>query len=154
VSDYEVRVGGDPVAPREDARFEWIDREAGLGRLMIDGRSVSVLVEGRGSDWTVTLRGRRIDATVRSWRERLFAEAEGAARAHTGTVTMKASLPGLVVGIRVAPGDDVAEGQSLLTIEAMKMQNEVRAPRAGRIGSVAVEAGRVVATGDGLLTLE
>ena len=113
-----------------------------------------ILVEGVGSDWTVTLRGRRIDATVQSWRERLFAEAEGAARAHTGAVTMKASLPGLVVGIRVAPGDDVAEGQSLLTIEAMKMQNEVRAPRAGRIGSVAVEAGRVVATGDVLLTLE
>jgi acetyl/propionyl-CoA carboxylase alpha subunit len=154
MTDYEVRVGGDRVEPRDDVRFDWIDRATGLGRLTFEGRSVSILVEGGGSDWTVTLRGRRIDATVRSWRERLFAEAEGAARAHAGAVTMKATLPGLVVGIRVAPGDDVADGQSLLTIEAMKMQNEVRAPRAGRIGSVAVEAGRVVATGEVLLTLE
>ena len=54
----------------------------------------------------------------------------------------------------VAAGDQVDEGTPLLTIEAMKMQNEVRAPRAGRILEVEVAPGQTVATGTGLLRLE
>jgi biotin carboxyl carrier protein len=68
-------------------------------------------------------------------------------------VTVKATLPGLVVAVAVQAGVDVAEGDPLLTIEAMKMQNEVRAPRAGQIVEVSVAAGQTVATGAPLLRL-
>ncbi len=67
---------------------------------------------------------------------------------------MRATLPGLVVAVGVAVGDEVAEGATLLTIEAMKMQNEVRAPRAGTVIEVAVAAGQAVATGASLVRLE
>lgn len=154
MSGYEVRVAGERVQVGEGWSLEWVDRDAGIGLLVGPERSVPVLVEGSGAEWAVTIRGRRIPVTVRTWRERMLAEAEGATRAHGGAVTVKASLPGLVVGIHVAAGDDVQEGESLLTIEAMKMQNEVRAPRPARIAAVAVAAGQVVATGDALLSLE
>ena len=154
MSEYETLVAGEPAAPVDGWRLEWLDRTVGVARLSDGERSLTVLVEGHGSDWTVTLRGRRIPVTVRSWRERVLAEAETAASAHGGPVEVRATLPGLVVAVAVSLGDEVAEGAPLLSIEAMKMQNEVRAPRAGRVVEVAVSPGQTVATGAGLIRLE
>ena len=106
-----------------------------------------MLVEGAGSEWFVTLAGRRIPVSVQTWRERLLAEARGAAADSGAPVDIRATLPGLVVAVNVAEGDEVEEGATLLTIEAMKMQNEVRAPRGGRIAALGVGAGQPVATG-------
>jgi len=154
VSETEVRIGGEAVEPADGWRLDWADHRNGTGLLVNGERVIPVVVEGGGSEWTVTIRGRRIPVTVRTWRERLMAEAETSARGRIAPVALKATLPGLVVAVRVAPGDEVGEGDSLLTIEAMKMQNEVRAPRAAHVASVAVTAGQVVATGAELLTLE
>ena len=154
MSDYEVRVGDDRVAPADGWRLEIVDPSRGVARLANGSTSLPVLVEGAGSDWVVTLRGRRIPVTVRSWRERILAEAETAAAAHSGPMAVKATLPGLIVAVAVSVGDEVTEGASLLTIEAMKMQNEVRAPRAGRVIEVSVEPGQTVPTGAPLLRLE
>jgi biotin carboxyl carrier protein len=154
MTDYETRVDGEPVDPPEGWRFDWVDPAHGVARLTDGERSVPVLAEGQGSEWTVTLAGRRIPVSVRSWRERVLAEAETAARAHAGPVDVRATLPGLIVAVAVAAGDEVSDGAALLTIEAMKMQNEVRAPRAGRVIDVAVTPGQTVATGAALLRLE
>lgn len=154
MSDVEVLIDGEAVQPAEGWRLEWTDRQRGVGRLVGGQRSIPVVVDGGGTDWTVTLHGRRMTVTVRSWRERLLAEAETSARGPTGALAVKATLPGLVVAVQVAPGDEVGEGDSLVTIEAMKMQNEVRAPRAARVTAVAVAAGQVVASGEELVTLE
>ncbi|MDQ2674483.1 MAG: biotin/lipoyl-binding protein [Chloroflexota bacterium] len=153
MTDYQAQVDGEG-AHSGDWHVEWDDRERGLARLVRDGRSVPVLVEGQGSEWFVTLRGRRVPVTVRTWRERLLAEAETSAQAHAGPTTVKATLPGLIVSVAVAVGDEVEQGASLLTIEAMKMQNEVRAPRPGRVVEIAVATGVAVATGASLLRLE
>ena len=53
----------------------------------------------------------------------------------------------------VKPGDTVAEGQTLLVLEAMKMENNVDAPRAGKVSTVAVQAGDAIMEGDVLLTI-
>jgi biotin carboxyl carrier protein len=58
-----------------------------------------------------------------------------------------------VVSVSVAPGDAVAAGQQLLVVEAMKMQNELRAPREGTIEQVAVAAGATIDVGDLLLVI-
>ncbi len=154
MTDHEVRIGDEPVRPAHGWRLELADPVRGIGRLTDGSTSVPVLVEGAGSDWVVTLHGRRVPVTVRSWRERVLAEAETAAAGHSGPIDVKATLPGLVVAVAVAVGDEVAAGATLLTIEAMKMQNEVRAPRAGKVIEVAVTSGQAVATGAPLLRLE
>jgi biotin carboxyl carrier protein len=154
MSEHEIRIGDVIVAPDESWRFELVDPASGIGRLVNEAASVLVLVEGSGSEWVVTLRGRRIAVSVRSWRERILAEAETAAARHAGPVVVTATLPGLIVAVGVAAGDQVETGASLLTIEAMKMQNEVRAPRAGRVIEVSVAPGETVATGTPLLRLE
>jgi acetyl/propionyl-CoA carboxylase alpha subunit len=154
MSDFEIRVDGEPLVPAAGWRLDWDDAVHGVARLRNGDRSIPVLVEGSGSDWHVTIHGRRVPVSVRTWREQLLAEAATDAQVHTGPVTVSATLPGLVVAVAVAVGDDVEEGASLLTIEAMKMQNEVRAPRSGRVIEVSVAAGVTVATGASLMRLE
>ncbi|HEX5396177.1 MAG TPA: biotin/lipoyl-containing protein [Candidatus Limnocylindria bacterium] len=159
MSDLEVVVGGQRIGPSEGRpadgwTFTWIDEAHGVAQLARDGRRATLLVEGGGSDWVVTLRGRRVPVTVRTWRERMLAEAEVATRAHGGPLEVRATLPGLIVAVEVEEGSEVAAGGQLLTIEAMKMQNEVRAPRDGRVTAIAVAAGQTVAKGALLLRIE
>jgi len=154
VTDYEVRFDGEEVRPAAGWALEWVDRPRGIGRLTNGQASRPVVVEGAGSEWFVTLAGRRIPVTVRTWRERLLAEARGATADSAAPVDIRATLPGLVVLVNVAEGDEVEAGAALLTLEAMKMQNEVRSPRAGRVTAVAVAAGQAVATGVLLLRIE
>lgn len=154
MSDYELTVDGGPLQPATGWTFTWIDAEAGLARLSNGSQTELCLVEGSGADWVVTLRGRRIPVAVRTWRERVLADAESASRPQDGPIEVRATLPGLVVAIAVQDGDEVGSGATLLTVEAMKMQNEVRAPRAGRVTAIAVVAGQTVAAGASLLRIE
>lgn len=153
MSDLELRIGDSQVAPADGWELTWLDRGQGVVLLRRDGRSRLALVEGGGTDWLVTLGGRRIAVAARTWRERVLAEADVAARANAGPIEVRATLPGLVVAVTAVAGTEVDEGQSLVTIEAMKMQNEVRAPRAGRVAEVAVSAGQPVASGALLVLL-
>jgi biotin carboxyl carrier protein len=63
-------------------------------------------------------------------------------------------MPGLVVSVEVGPGDVVAERQTLLVIEAMKMQSPLRSPRAGRVGRVLVTPGALVEAGTDLIEFD
>lgn len=154
MTDYEARIGGERVDPAPGWRLELDDPVRGIGSLTDGTASVPVLVEGAGTEWVVTIHGRRVPVSVRSWRERVMAEAETAAAGHSGPIEVRATLPGLVVVVAVAVGDQVAEGAPLLTLEAMKMQNEVRSPRAGRVVAVSIAAGQTVSAGASLLRIE
>jgi len=155
-SGYRVFVGPDGLKPETDmdSAFTWIDREGGVARLQAGDRALTVVVEGGGSEWIVTLRGRRIPVSVRNRREQLLAEAARTSASASGPVDVRATLPGLIVSIETSEGSEVAAGDPLLTIEAMKMQNEFRSPRAGRVAAIAVAAGETVATGQLLLRIE
>jgi biotin carboxyl carrier protein len=67
---------------------------------------------------------------------------------------VRAGMPGLVVSVAVGPGDVVAERQTLLVIEAMKMQSPVRSPRAGRVGRVLVTPGAFIEAGADLVEFD
>lgn len=71
----------------------------------------------------------------------------------TGGAPVKAPLAGNIFRVMVSPGQQVSEGDTLLVLEAMKMETEVSAPSAGIVGSVEVKEGDVVAVGDTLLTI-
>lgn len=65
-----------------------------------------------------------------------------------------APMPGTVLAVAVAPGEQVEAGQAVLTLEAMKMQNTLRAPRAGTVTAILVHVGQQVAFGETLVQLE
>ena len=66
---------------------------------------------------------------------------------HDGPTEVRAIIPGRVIAVDVAVGDVVAAGQRLLAVEAMKMENELRAPRDGTIERVAAAIGQTVEPG-------
>lgn len=71
-----------------------------------------------------------------------------------GSADVKAAIPGRVLRLLAAPGDEVKQGQPVVVLEAMKMENDVRAPRDGVVASVEVAAGQPVGAGHVLLRLE
>jgi biotin carboxyl carrier protein len=71
-----------------------------------------------------------------------------------GVQHVKAPMPGKVVRVLVAAGDRVQPRQPVVVVEAMKMENELRAPKAGVVAHVAVETGASVDAGDTLLTID
>ena len=84
---------------------------------------------------------------------------EGKGKAHPKAAAgdplqIGAPMPGLIVSVTVVPGEEVAAGQKLFTLEAMKMETTVYADRAGRVAEVAVAPGTQVAAGDLLLRYE
>ena len=120
----------------------------GLVSMVIDGRPTRANVARDGRDFRVTVGDRtfHIAAAGGSKRGR---SALGGATDPLGTIT--APLAGVLVEVRVAVGDQIEEGQAVLVVEAMKMQNEVQAPHAGTVTKVHHAAGDRVEKGVVLL---
>jgi biotin carboxyl carrier protein len=132
-------------------------RSAGgrLQSLLLDNVSHEIVIED-GSDrdvYSVIVSGRRYLVKVQDERSRRLAQADRAVHAAEGELAIKAPIPGLVVKLLVEPGQQVVEGETLLILEAMKMENELRAPRAGLIHEARTEPGLQVASGQILLTM-
>ncbi len=108
---------------------------------------------------------RRFEVVVGGWRFEAIVEdaaraelREKAARGSTdqgasARATLRAQIPGRIVRVWVAAGEEVEAGQRLMAIEAMKMENEIRAPRAGTVENLSVELGGLVERNDELLTI-
>ncbi|RLE48557.1 MAG: acetyl-CoA carboxylase biotin carboxyl carrier protein subunit [Candidatus Methanomethylicota archaeon] len=67
---------------------------------------------------------------------------------------ISASMPGTVMSVKVKPGDFVKQGDVLLTLETMKMENPIKAPRSGVVKEIKIQAGKFVNPGDPLILLE
>ena len=119
--------------------------------LLIDGRSHEVGLEKRASGFTVVLAD---DVVAVDLAEAARGEGPAQKKASPGPVRLLAPMPGRVLRVLAAPGDDVPAGQSLVVVEAMKMENELKAPRAGRILEVLAREGETVETGALLVVLE
>lgn len=81
-------------------------------------------------------------------------KVEAPTAAPQGAETIESPMPGTVLDIKVKQGDSVTEGQVLLILEAMKMENEIVAPRAGKVAAVNTTSGSAVNAGDALISLE
>jgi biotin carboxyl carrier protein len=171
-----VQAGGDPaevgllVEPDQPGAWvEWLDR------------GHAILVEGSPADGgPAAIRTRLLigpahrrpvdgvmvrEVVVDGWRLEVELEAEGRAalrdRARRGEsspdaggpIEIRADLPGRISSLLVGPGDPVVAGQALVVIEAMKMLNELRAPRDGQVERTAVEVNQAVELGDLLVVL-
>lgn len=78
---------------------------------------------------------------------------KAAAAPVAGAITVEAPMPGNIVSIKVKTGDTVNEGDVLCVLEAMKMENEIMAPKAGKVVAVCTSQGAAVQTGDALISI-
>ena len=141
-----VSVDGEPL----ELSYEEVDA---LGQVVLlhAGRSYAISIEGDESRVEVTLAGHRYGMDLEDERERAAHLAERARTRGGGVV--KSVMPGVVVELLVEAGQEVAAGDALLILEAMKMQNEISAPADGTVAELHVAAGQAVASGQALLTL-
>lgn len=109
----------------------------------VGSRMVDLSVEGSPGDLGVVLRGYRGRVRVESERDRATASRKGS-KAQGATKVVKSPMPGRIVKVFVKEGDVVEAGQPLLVVEAMKMENEIRAKEAGTIARLHTEAGATV----------
>ena len=122
----------------------------GVYSILLDGRSYDAHVERTEQHLIVLVRGHRFEVEVhdpRRW------SRNSAGRHGEGVETVAAPMPGKVVRVLVAPGDAVEAGQGILVVEAMKMQNEIKAARAGKVLSVTGKQGATVVAGEVLATI-
>jgi acetyl/propionyl-CoA carboxylase alpha subunit len=118
-----------------------------------DGRQHEAMVDERGgSGFDVLVGGHLFHLDARDERSRLLASS--AATVASGPQTVSAQMPGKIVKVEVAVGETVREGQGIVIIEAMKMENEITAPVAGLVTEIAVAEGDTVESGTRLFVIE
>jgi len=118
----------------------------------VDGQVVDLTIEGSPPEVGAVASGHRSYVRVESERMRAALQAKKSTSGGHEKI-IKSPMPGRVVKVLVAKGDSIAVGQGLLVLEAMKMENEVRARAAGTVAEVHVAAGATVEGSARLLTL-
>ena len=123
--------------------------------LLIDGKSYeSYVYENETEDeLQVLMRGQLYHLTVEDEREKRLKAAGGAGATEAGEFNLKAPMPGLIVSIAVEESQKVEKGQVLIILESMKMQNELKSPKAGTIGRIRVKPGDSVEQRQALLSV-
>jgi len=141
----------------EGSRLRYV-REEGVeidSEFSLDGTSVllngRVYRVGRGPGQEVWVNGRRLSMEVFDPRDLRGGKGAGS---NQGRQEIAASMPGKVIRVLVAAGDAVEEGQGLVVVEAMKMQNEMKSPKSGRVAEVRTRADATVGAGEVLVVVE
>lgn len=157
------------TAWRDGDRVRAVELEAegsGHWRVRVDGAELALEVEAlpngdlrlsNGHDVTiaeVTAAGGRRFVHLAGMDFVLEREGSGRKRAGAASGGLEAPMPGVVTRVMVSPGDDVRLGQPLVALEAMKMEHVIRAPRDGRVKSIAARVGEMVTGGLALVELE
>jgi biotin carboxyl carrier protein len=164
---YFVDVDGQPMVVNAEAgRVEIGDESvavelvqataAPVYLLAIDGVVHSV-VATRGSaqgEYTIWTDEHRLEVEVLDERSHAIRDATATSGTQKGPARLLAPMPGLIVRVTVQVGDSVEAGQSLVVMEAMKMENELRAATPGTVKSIPVEVGTAVEKGVVLVEME
>jgi biotin carboxyl carrier protein len=143
------------VVPREDGRYDvTIDGTTHLVdarstgphtlSLLLDGAQHEVHLAAKADTWTVLANGLAHRVTLLDERAR----RAGRSAQGPGDKEIRAVMPGKVVALLVEVGHHVEQGQGVLVIEAMKMENEIKAPRTGTVQEIRVKPGQAVEAGE------
>jgi len=143
---YRFRLGNQP-----EREAQLTEVEPGIYSILLDGHSYEAHAEtGNDCAW-ITIRGHRFRIEIRD--PRRWSTKRAGAHGHDREEII-APMPGKIVRLLVEPGQTVEAGQGVVVMEAMKMQNEMKAHRAGRVAAIPVHAGDTVSAGTILATIE
>lgn len=139
-----ISINGEYVEPEE---ADIVEVEPGVYSVIAGTESFEARVTGD----EISIAGYRFSFGIddpRRWKR------SGHSAGGHGRVAIAAAMPGKVIRVLVAVGDEVVEGQGIVVVEAMKMQNELKAPRNGRVTSIEVKANDSVNAGAVLAAIE
>lgn len=146
----DVRVERSDSTRLADDRAQWTSLGPRTWSVLRDGKRFKVeCEEGLDSEGHLVVRINGVRRAVRVMDERtkLLEKMGMSAQAGAATGDVKAPMPGKVLKVLVKPGDAVEEGQSLLVLEAMKMENVIKAVLSGEVSKVPISEGQAVEKG-------
>jgi biotin carboxyl carrier protein len=126
--------------------------------LLIEGKSYEVFAhritkpDMTGYRYEILIAGQRFEITVEDEREKALSGSIDSAH-ETGEAMVRAPMPGLVLGLPVDAGSNVERGQTVAILEAMKMENDLASPIAGKVKEIRVSKGQTVNQGDVLVVV-
>ena len=150
MKDYTLKVNGHTY----NVQIDEVNESSTLARVTVNGTHYEVEIEG-GKAAPVTkpqVASAPKGANSAQITPQTAAPAPRPAAAAAGAI--KCPLPGTVMAVKVAVGDTVAVGQTLLVLEAMKMENNIDSDRAGVVKQICVQQGATVMEGDNLIVIE
>lgn len=132
-----------------ECEIDFVQHAGGVASLLIDGKSFEIR---QWAEDIISIDGRRYQATVedlRSWRGRRSRDS-----GQSGPQKITASMPGKIVRVLGREGESIEAGQGIIVIEAMKMQNEIKSPKAGTLQKILVREGGNVNAGEVVAVIE
>lgn len=154
---YEIERENGTTRVRREGEADWQNVElqrvgdSQLYLLMLEDRPVELYLERRRRGAHATIGRHTFEYEVERWRAGGGSKAKQAVEAGVKRIT--APMTGSIIEVRCAPGDEVKQGDVLLVIESMKMNNELRSPAAGRVEQVPVAVGERVNAGQLLVQI-
>ena len=125
--------------------------EAGVYSLIVEGCSYEAAVREERKSMVVEIGAHAIPVRLQDPSQVKVAGAKGSAE---GEAVIVSPMPGRIVGIKVEVGQVVKEGDGMVLVEAMKMENELQAPKDGVVKKIAVKVGDAVEAGQDLVVIE
>ncbi|MFV2054035.1 acetyl-CoA carboxylase biotin carboxylase subunit [Aliiroseovarius sp. YM-037] len=132
---------------------DWVPGRS-LAIVEVDGTRMALKVEGRTEGFRIRYRGADLDVTIRTPRIADLAEFMPEKVAADTSKLLLCPMPGLIVSVNVTEGESVQEGQTLASVEAMKMENILRAERAGVVSKINAAPGDSLAVDDVIMEFE
>lgn len=156
--ELDIERGHDGLTVTENGRTRTADLvrvgHSSVYSLLLGDRSYEFSAHRRNGGYEIVLHGETYGAKVMDEHALLIAAATAGAAEVEGGETVTAPMPGIVVGIGVEVGERVEPGRGVVTLEAMKMENELKCERGGLVKEIRVKVGQGVAQGEALVVIE
>lgn len=149
--EVEILKDGKVMVNGNVHEVDFVSLHESLYSIIQDSKSYEIAIEEERGSYEVLLGGRLYEARVLDQRALLMAQRKGGLTAGTGEVN--SPMPGLIVEVLVNVGDEVTQGDTVVILESMKMQNELKAPRDGTVQTISCEAGQSVEKGNLLINI-
>ena len=140
--EVEIQRDGSVLVNGKRHEVDWLELPESLYSMIKDNKSIEFAIDENQDTTNVLLEGRLYEVQVLDQRALMMLNRRGGLKLDSGEVY--APMPGLIVDVRVNVGDEVAEGDTIVILESMKMQNELKAPRAGTIQTIQCNKGDTV----------
>ena len=151
---YEIEIDNDGgiLLNGEPRDVDFLNLGGSLYSVITQNQSLEAVIEDEDNIIEVMMAGRLYETQVLDERALLMAQRRGGLGASSGEV--HSPMPGLIVKVTVTPDQEVHQGQTVVILESMKMQNELKAPADGKVISIHVEAGQTVDKNTLLIEIE
>lgn len=151
---YEIEIDNDGgiLLNGEPRDVDFLNLGGSLYSVITQNKSLEAVIEDEENIIEVMMDGRLYETQVLDERALLMAQRRGGLGGGSGEV--HSPMPGLIVKVTVEEGQDVEQGTTVVILESMKMQNELKAPISGKIKAIIVAAGQTVNKNDLLIEIE